>query len=317
VLEVRDVRGEALLGSAVVEHVRPDVAVARWEGAPPDPPQVAFRVRETRRGSAEPPLRVLRAGAEALEELALVRLVSDEERPEYRVAGRGESAVLETLDGIRIGSADRRTVESEIAFRGLRELAAERGQYDLGLAVRAPTEAELAALGAGVEGELATASILSREEGSVVVVGADASSTTRNVVMFEVANESGKRLFVYLLSLEEARARTLIGLEGEDFVVLDPGESCSIPVAVVTRSTWRPARPMLDRYLALAFPRKLQNPGALESRTAITRGRGDELPGVLSRLVRGPLTRGGEPVALSPEGWGIDSLDLLVVPDPQ
>jgi hypothetical protein len=331
VLEVWDVRGETLHGTATVEELRVDAALARWDTLPEAAAGPALRVREVSRGVAEPPLRI------ALEERSLGLLLEGSNRIElgssdpdapYRLrpaeAGR---ALFETREGVQLASvgvgnddldsarqALSTAIDEESTFLALRELALERGELELSIDFRPAIESELRGLGLALERH-EPVRVLDRDSARTVSVhGAAASAAKRQVGLFEITNHSDVRVHVYVLSLEESRHRELIRtLQGELSLVLEPGERATHPVAIVAPASWTSPVPMLDRYVALAFTEALSEPRRLEARER-TRGLEDRLPGVLQRIVAPGALRGAGAAKLDRQGWGVAYVDLLVRP---
>lgn len=326
-LEVWDVRGEEQQGTAAIEVVRADVALARWDEAPPEGAGPAYRVRERSRGVDEPPLLV------ALESAGLAVVLEGNERVELAAGGeapyrlrRGATGALvfETTEGIELCSAPldgddldttralvSEAIAEESTFLALRALAMERGELELAIDFRPATEEELRGLGLDLESYRPVEVLGAGAERSVSVRGAPRRSTKHCVGLFLLTNRSAVPLHVYVLSLEESRHRELIRTpEGELSIVLAPGETRPHPVAIIAPESWTSSGPMLDRYVALAFDERLSEPRRLEARER-TRGLQDELPGVLQRIVASETLRGA-PARIDARGWGVAYVDLLV-----
>ena len=334
-LEVRDGRGEVVVGEAEVEAVDIATARARWIGETPDPlPPGAWRAIERTRGAGGAPLRVHVDDPERrarLDEGGGILVVEAAENADCRLRrtdGGGER--LETLEGIAI-QADGETFEAalaaELRWRALNLLAGDRGSLPVILDFRPARAEELASvdrpglfhpvelldptLGRGLGGRRVRGgrALDPDEEERRLAAG----EPPYNLGILEVTNPHDRALYVHVFSIEESRAIRPVLPHRRTRLLLEPGESVTQRLQLVLPRAWPLARAMRDRYVAIATLEPIDL--SIFPHEPVLRG-GETLtapPPLIARAMEGPLLRGGEAAAIEPAGWGVTSLDLFVV----
>jgi len=347
-LEVRGSGGRRVLGEARVEAVTATASRAAWtDDRPAEMPPGSLRALELSRAAGEPPLRIhveVPELLEALVDVELVETIGTPESSDYRLVRRGRDALrLETAEGLPVharpipfdGEATPASLEAleavfrdELRWRALDLLATERGALPLRLSFRSATPADFTWIsndadlyhpveilgGADAEGlpngsrRVRGSPPLSEEE---LARARDAGERPLNLGVLEVENPHDCPLYVYLFSLEEARAMTpILPRKGELPVRLEPGKSRRKLISLVAPREWPFDRPMRDRYVAVStlVPVDLsefRSPGAV-------RGGEAPPPPLIRRAMEGPLIRGGDSAAVDTADWGVTRLDLLV-----
>ncbi|MFT7486013.1 MAG: hypothetical protein ACI9F9_001866 [Candidatus Paceibacteria bacterium] len=320
-LEVWNNAGDHLIGEVKVIDIRPDCARAQWTTEDhPTAAGVAYRVREVRRGFGQPALRIHAQDNELISQLKgapLAEFIEEIALADYVLTKDVDSQlILREVGGVlvsRDGNSLETILAKEVTFLGLCELASERGELPIEMTFRTPTLAELEDLR---REQLTVKPVRVLEvpsSKSARVEGQAIGASAYQVGIFDLRNTGEVDLFVCVLSLEESRARTLLKLSGsEKQIVVAAGATASVPVGLVVREDFPKDRPMLDRYIALAFDHKLRDTQWLEATGALRSGSAP-LPGILQSAFNPSNTRGDTPEKLSPKGWGVDYVDLLVV----
>lgn len=345
VLEIRDGRGAERLGTAEVVAATASVSRARWVDDPPDElPAGALRAIERSRSPEEPPLRVRVEDPELRPLLAgceLAELV-EQGAADYRLRRGAEGEVrLETREGLTLfaeplaqdDDAVRRLEDSlwsELRWRSLVLLATERGTYPLEVGFRQAGEEELAGLAQyapvevladGTAGPDETGSAGARSarvrgvheptEAELERFARGELGPPRRLGVLEIRNPYDRDLYVYVLSVEESRARNPIApLRGADPELLPAGATTRVLFGVRAMREWPLERPMRDRYLVLATTKPCEL--SLFAAPAVMRGAEEApAPPLLELAFDGRLTRGAR-ATVQPGGWGVSSFDLWV-----
>lgn len=207
----------------------------------------------------------------------------------------------------------------EHGYRLLREFIGARGKRQVELQLASTPPATARALG------LPVAKASAQKDGRTVVEApAMAADSGGALVSFVVRNPGAEPAYVVLLSVCEDRSVNVLWPEdGLRDNVLGPGKSKTIEVVVGPNAKWRLARPMVDRYVAIATPRHADFRAFCSAATLqdLAAGRGDAdagLPPALELALHGGTTRGESATARLRDreaaiDFGVAYVDLLLV----
>lgn len=312
-------------GELAVERANAANSKLRWKGPAARPRGIPLRVRPIAGLAGRSPLRVHLDGVDAalLESCPWAAVATD--ASDYELGHRGDMLEFCSADGTlrRLLPADKAAVQDamfhEHCFRSLWEGIAQPGRYRIDVRVAPATAAQLARIDHHPPGRPPTAALIKTQpDAPRALVGASAllrEEGTGRYVEIVVTNRSDDDVYVTVLSVSENHDVNVIwGRDGDN--QLAPGQSNPCLVEVGPDPSWRQDRPMVDRYVVIATPRRADFQ-AFESHASLDaaapkRGGDNPLPAFLAGALYGGATR-GDP---GPPNWGVTWYDLaLVLPE--